>query len=76
MDIRRVGAELLHADGQKNKKTNMTRLLVLFAILQMRLRTEKCFCQSNRRAVRSECSGVLVAVTEITNKLLLRSLLT
>jgi len=30
MNICQVGAELLHADGQKNKQTNMMKLLVPF----------------------------------------------
>jgi hypothetical protein len=36
-----VPAKLFRADGQKNRQTNMTKLLVVFAISQSRLKTNQ-----------------------------------
>lgn len=69
MNIRQVVAELLHEDGQKNKQTNMTKLLVPFCNFANVPKNRKMVVyQSNRRAGRSECSRELVGVTEISNK--------
>jgi len=38
MKIRPVGAEFFHADGRTDRLTDMTKLLVAFAILRTRLK--------------------------------------
>jgi len=38
MKIRSVGAELFHADGQTDGQTDMTKLIVFFAILRTGLK--------------------------------------
>jgi hypothetical protein len=42
MKIRTVGAELFPADGQTDGRTNMTKLIVTFAVLRKRLNTKWC----------------------------------
>jgi hypothetical protein len=40
MKIRPVGPEMFHADGWKDRRTDMTKLIVSFAILRRCLTTE------------------------------------
>ena len=39
MKIRSTGPEMFHADGWRDRRTDMTKLLVAFEILQRRLTT-------------------------------------